>query len=124
MNIKTNDSRAILNHISESPEPAIFLMEDYLQFLRDASVRSRLLELFDPLVRGDMRQPAQLLIFVDSPVNAQDIPELLSSHIIHIQFPMPRKDDLAAVVRSHISGLEERDVEQLAGVFGNDADQR
>ena len=90
----TNSAVAVLQHIAAIKGSAIIVLRDYHPYLQEPAIVRRLRELAVSFAEGDKRQLRTLVILSPRLV----IPPELEKEIALVDFPLPSKDDLEAVI--------------------------
>jgi len=107
MHIGENNPVSLLNHILENNEVgAIYLLEDFIQYFQEPSVRSTASELLDSTVHNHHRTTAKLVVFIDSPSMSQHIPEMLRAKIQVIPHSLPKTSELLPIISAYIGNSD------------------
>lgn len=97
--VGANQPDRLLNHLLESPEEgAIYVLEDFVQFLEDHEVRSRMMAVAAPGPTADAVQASRLIVLLDVRSAPQRLPDLLRSRIQVVSYPLPSARELERVV--------------------------
>jgi ATP-dependent 26S proteasome regulatory subunit len=96
-------ARGVLDFVVEHTKPALILLKDFHEYIRDqAEIRRRLRDVYyESLNRGKF-------VFISSP--AKVIPQEIEREIAYIKLPMPDLDELQALVAEEGRSIAGREV--------------